>query len=190
MTSVQGLGGSGTSDPVYLVTVTNVFGSGTLDLSLDGTSDVVNVASPFVWSGGGGSSDTDWTDGANWQGRVAPPLAGSSLIFAGAGGTATNDFTDASFNSIDVAAPGFSLSGHSFAVTDGLTVDAGVGGTTTIASAISGAGSVTQDGSGTLTLSGANSYSGGTQIDAGNMVFDPAPYLQTEKRQRSTLVAL
>ena len=102
-------------------------------------------------------------------GRDVAPSAGSTLLFTGETGTSpVDDYANGtSFASIDVAAPGFSLSGDSFAITDGLTVDAGVGGTTTIANAISGTGAVTQEGSGTLTLSGTNTYSGGTTINAG-----------------------
>ena len=48
-------------------------------------------------------------------------------------------------------------------------MDAGVGGTTTIANAISGSGSLTQDGSGRLILSGENSYSGDTTVSAGTL---------------------
>ena len=40
--------------------------------------------------------------------------------------------------------------------------------------AISGTGSVAQDGSDTLTLSGSNGYSGGTEIDTGNLAFGSA----------------
>nr|WP_240980547.1 autotransporter-associated beta strand repeat-containing protein [Ramlibacter agri] len=41
--------------------------------------------------------------------------------------------------------------------------------TTVVANAISGAGTLTQAGSGTLVLSGANSYSGGTFVDSGTL---------------------
>ena len=40
--------------------------------------------------------------------------------------------------------------------------------------ATSGTGSVAQDGSDTLTLSGSNGYSGGTEIDTGNLAFGSA----------------
>ncbi|MDG1215006.1 MAG: autotransporter-associated beta strand repeat-containing protein [Luminiphilus sp.] len=42
--------------------------------------------------------------------------------------------------------------------------------TSEISSAISGVGSLTKEGSGALTLSGANSYSGGTTVDAGTLI--------------------
>ena len=55
-------------------------------------------------------------------------------------------------------------------VTNGIIVDAGAGGTTTISNDISGTGALAQDGCGTLVLSGNNSYSGGTTIGAAGAV--------------------
>ena len=57
------------------------------------------------------------------------------------------------------------------AVTDNATLSYDRSDDVTIDYAISGTGSVAQDGSGTLTLSGANGYSGGTEIDNGNLAF-------------------
>src|SRR4030095_4914182 len=50
-----------------------------------------------------------------------------------------------------------------------LISDVGVNGKVTIAGAISGARSLTKRGDGILSLSGANSYSGGTVLEAGTL---------------------
>ena len=75
---------------------------------------------------------------------------------------------DTSFNSIEFATGGYALSGSALTVTNGITVDAGASGTTSISNAISGDGAVTMDAAGTLVLAGGNnSYTGGTTIAAG-----------------------
>ena len=85
-----------------------------------------------VWDGGSalnnGGGDNLWSDPDNWVGGSAP-ITGDELEFTGSAHTTYDDFPDGTaFQSIDVAAPGFTLSGDAFAVTDGITVDAGVGG--------------------------------------------------------------
>ena len=57
------------------------------------------------------------------------------------------------------------------AVTDNATLSYDRSDNINIGYAISGTGSVAQDGSDTLTLSGSNGYSGGTEIDTGNLAF-------------------
>jgi len=97
------------SHAVYLITVSGVYGNGTLGLNFADTDGSVedyttlvalpagnrsfsesdqpySVSSPFVWVGG---TDNCWYTSANWQDGIRP-LAGSSLLFAGAapsGGT-------------------------------------------------------------------------------------------------------
>jgi uncharacterized delta-60 repeat protein len=131
---------------------------------------VVSVKQPSlcVWDGGG--ADNLWTDSAEWSGGVAP-IPGDQLQFAGTTQLATdNDFpAGTEFQSVEIAASGVQISGNSFAVADGLTVDSPVDGTTFISAAISGGGSLTQAGSGTLILAGDNTYGGVTTISAGRL---------------------
>ena len=138
------------------MTVSDVFGNGTLGLNLADNGSIVDaayptlplasstgfqpvgsvypftgqvytVASPFVWDGQG--SDNNWTTGANWVGGQAP-LPGSSLLFTGSAQTATdNDFPDGTaFQSVEIAGNSFALSGDNLALTGGITVDSGVTG--------------------------------------------------------------
>ena len=57
------------------------------------------------------------------------------------------------------------------AVTDIGSLVFDCGGDTAVDNPISGTGSLTQEGAFTVTLDGGNSYSGGTEIDAGNLAF-------------------
>ena len=244
ISSVVGYG-SGDGQAVYVVTVSNVFGNGTLGLNLADNGSIVDaayptlalsstgfqpvsggypiftgqvytVASPFVWDGQG--SDNNWTTGANWVGGQTP-LPGSSLLFTGSAQTATdNDFPDGtSFAAIEIAGNSFALSGDDLSLTQGITVDSGVtgaavaanialdgpvtfnveaasplppgdgqgeaasplppgegqgeGGSLTDTGVLSGAGSLTDVGPGSLALTGANDYSGGTTLSGGTLSF-------------------
>ena len=163
---------------VYIVTVDNVSGNGTLGLNLidnnsikdtnnvplvgigtdDGsfTGDVYTASSPFVWDGGG--ADNHWSTAANWAGDVAPQ-AGDNLRFVGTASTNTeNDFTAGTlFGSIEFASSGFELTGNSLTLTNGISVDAGVSTATISTDAVALGGPVTinvADANASLTISG------------------------------------
>ncbi len=173
------------SHAVYLVTVSNVYGNGTLGLNLIDNNTITDtadqpladagfsgdefvgqtytVASPFIWVDGG--SDGNWSTAANWQDGVLP-IAGGSLLFEGAapGGGTHDDFPEeTSFNSIELAAAGFDFnSQYALTLTGGITLDAGVINTTISADVVLG-GPVTigvADANATLTVSGNLSGSG------------------------------
>ena len=130
-----------------------------------GQTVTVKEPSLCVWDGDG--PDNLLSDPDNWVGAVAP-IPGDQLQFTGSGRTVENDFAaGTTFRSLEFAAPGFTLSGDALAVTGGITVDSGVGGTTTVSAAITGSGTLVQDGDGTLVVSGNNSFSGGVTITAG-----------------------
>ncbi|MCD6024373.1 MAG: transporter, partial [Fibrobacteria bacterium] len=127
---------------------------------------VGNVAThTYTWDGGG--ADDNWMTAANWVGDVAP-VAGDSLIFTGTTRlNPVNNFTNGTtFSSIDINATGFTLSGNSVSLTTGLT---NATGSSTVSLVVGGAGGVTQNSAGTLTLSGANSYTGPTMVSAGTL---------------------
>src|SRR5262249_27785088 len=72
-----------------------------------------------TWTGGG--TTTNWSDPGNWGGTA--PSAGDNLVF-GAGPTqlvSTNDFAAGTqFNSITLSGSGYSISGSSVALINGL----------------------------------------------------------------------
>jgi len=143
----------------------------------------------FAWTGLGG--DNRWTDAVNWSG--AAPVARDALIFgAGAAQQANvNDFAPGTkFASITFQDNSYNITGHDIELSGGIkstSVTGGgdllglnivlttseklnIGGTTiiTVAGAISGSRfGITKSGTGTLILSGANSYTGTTTVSAG-----------------------
>ena len=154
------------------------------------------VAANQTWTGGG--SGTNWNTAGNWGGTA--PSGGDALIFAGSTkfSNVNNFTTGTTFAGITFAsgASAFTLAGNGITLTgsivnsssnlqtitlptvlsaiqtfdtggSGLTIGATGGGAT---GAISGVGSVTKIGSGTLTLNATNTYTGATTISAGTLL--------------------
>ncbi|MDD5085863.1 MAG: autotransporter-associated beta strand repeat-containing protein, partial [Candidatus Omnitrophica bacterium] len=147
-----------------------------------------------------------WSDAGNWDGLgggVAPG-AGDALVFPDGASNLTNsnDLTDGiTFNSLTFTGSGYTLDGNSIILAAGLTDDSTAGlntinlaitfnttqtvtvtdsGTTlTLNGIISGAGGLTKAGAGQLTLAGANSYSGGTTLNAGTLNINNASAIGT-----------
>ena len=75
-----------------------------------------HASAQATWNGGGGASNTNWNNGANWVGGVQPPT-GSSLLFTGSTGLNSNNNTANSsftYNTItfDSAAGAFVITGN------------------------------------------------------------------------------
>jgi autotransporter-associated beta strand protein len=128
---------------------------------------------------------------ANWNGGTQAPSPGDDLVFPfGAGQLAnTNDFADGTaFNSITFTGTGYNLTGGQILLNAGGLADnvAGAnslglnlalpatrsftviaGGTLSVGGSISGSGGLTKSGTGTLIVSGNNSYGGVTTISQG-----------------------
>ncbi|WP_210204480.1 autotransporter outer membrane beta-barrel domain-containing protein [Phyllobacterium phragmitis] len=127
-----------------------------------------------VWQAAAGN--TNWT---NHAGTVTAGYADDSVpVFMGAPGTVT---VDDSLGAIRVAGMQFAVSGYTIKG-DAITLTSGrtgirVGEHTddsaayiaTIASELTGAGQLAKTDFGTLVLTGANSYTGGTLVDAGTL---------------------
>lgn len=146
------------------------------------------------WSATDGASDSNWTGGL---GGFGTPSAGDDLHFAGSAGTTnTNDYAaGTSFNSLvfDAAASPFTIGGNGITLgsaagiingssslqtlntdvtlTNAATViNTGASGLT-LGGILSGTGfGISKTGAGTLTLTGANTYTGVTALTAGSLV--------------------
>lgn len=151
------------------------------------------AASPSIWNGGG--TNDNWSNADNWNGNAPVPDIAYDLQFGGTARlTPFNDFPDLSnFGSLtfDAGAGAFTLSGNSImlngnvannstslqtinhpivaTVTKTVTTSAS-GGDVSLGGNISGTGGgLTKAGAGTLTVSGANTYSGATVVNDGTM---------------------
>ena len=104
-----------------------------------------------------GNTSGNW-GGANWTGGNNPPVNGDSLIFGAAGSAGsllTNNLSSLGVNNICINGPGaFTMGGNSLTLTNGLNDAASVNETVRLI--IGGSGGLTNSGTGTLTLSGAN----------------------------------
>ena len=124
-------------------------------------------------SGTWNASDTNWT---NSNGTLNHTWAGDFAVFQGTAGTVSVDGTQL-FTGMQFLTDGYNVvngtSGLLTAVngsggTTAMRVDPGV--TATIGASINGSGILNKLDAGTLVLNGANSYSGGTQLDGGTVV--------------------
>ena len=130
----------------------------------DGTADGVIAGGNGIWT----NAAANWTvvNGASnnvWGGNFA--------VFAGAAGTVTVD-DNIAVNGMQFMTDGYVIADGSGAlvVADAATnlrVDPGV--TATIAETIGGAGGIVKNDTGTLVLSGANSYAGDTRVAFGTL---------------------
>ncbi len=158
-------------------------------LALLGSTLSKAQAATKTWDGGG--ADNNWTTAANWDLDTAP-VAGDSLVFAGTvRPTAVNNFaanTNFSGITFSAGAGAFVLSGNAVNIAGDITNSAtnvqtislplvltaaqnvtGSGTSLVISGAISGAFSLTKAGTGSVSLSTTNTYSGGTTVSAGNL---------------------
>jgi len=167
------------------------FDTGTLSLTaLDGSILLNGIqAQPSIWNGGS-SVDSNWQTAANWE---LAPTAGAVLQFGGDKRTTANNNFDAgtTFGGIQFAggADSFHLVGNDIALAGdignssgndqvvGLNMEIKVpvskvdtsSGNVALTGNISGVGGLAKLGGGELTLSGTNSYQGGTAINDGTV---------------------
>ncbi|MFN3989403.1 MAG: autotransporter-associated beta strand repeat-containing protein [Erythrobacter sp.] len=158
-------------------------GTNTVLLNVAGAADQVHWNGSTLAPAGsvvGGSGTWNLVNGnfSNAAGTVSGPWAGNGAlaIFGGTagGGTVTiADDTVLSPSGLVFETSGYTIAGGNAGSALGLTGPTGIdtlaGVSATIAAPISGAGSITKNGDGTLILTGANSYSGGTNILGGTL---------------------
>ncbi len=135
--------------------------------------------------GGSGSwslGTRNWTDA---NGTVNGPMqpVPSFAVFQGNGGAVTidNGAGQVSATGMQFATGGYTLSGGALALSGtqatirvGDGTAAGTGMTATIASALTGGAMLVKTDLGTLVLTGANSYAGGTAVQAGTLIGNAA----------------
>ncbi|MFM8655899.1 MAG: beta strand repeat-containing protein [Chthoniobacterales bacterium] len=133
---------------------------------------------------GGGGSGTWSSNSASWgsaggqQGSSNQASLGT-LVFGNNAGTVTVNGTVSAAAGMKFATDGYVVTGGTAVTLAGdsptmntITVDSGVG--TTINSVLAGTNGMNKEGSGTLTLGGTNTYTGGTVVSAGLLVGDTA----------------
>ncbi|WP_435009178.1 autotransporter-associated beta strand repeat-containing protein [Tundrisphaera lichenicola] len=176
-------------------------GNATLSISYAGGSNnndvvltVTNVT--YTWTGLGG--DNNWSTAANWD-TNSVPTSGSNLVFpSGAARLSNNnDLSGRTFHSVEIDESGYTISGNSITLQNGIsnaflttfssgsasfaldvtmaaseTFDIAPGGTLALSGAISGTGfGLIKADLGTLILSGssANTYTGITLVNDGTL---------------------
>jgi autotransporter-associated beta strand protein/T5SS/PEP-CTERM-associated repeat protein len=124
---------------------------------------------PVGGSGTWNAANTNWL---NADGSVSTTWGGQQGIFHGTPGTVTIDGAQA-FTSLEFVVDGYNLvagAGGALTPTGMAQLWAeGTRTTATIAAPITGAGGIVKIGAGTIVLSGANTYLGGTVIQAGTL---------------------
>lgn len=121
-------------------------------------------------SGTWGGTRTNWTRA---NGEVNDAWAGNFAVFQGAGGTVTIDPAGVTATGLQFASNGYTIEGGPLTLEAPAIIrvgDGSAGGSgysAVIASAIGGTGGIEKTDLGLLSLTGTNSYSGGTTISGG-----------------------
>jgi len=112
---------------------------------------------------------SNYNTSSNWSGGDTPDAPGEVAIFDATGSTTVT--VNAAVNpdswTFTNAARSFAIGGTAITLNSGLINNSAVA--QSIANVIGGPGGLQQNGSGTLTLSGTNTYTGATHIDVGTL---------------------
>lgn len=154
-------------------TIGTLLGDGSVTLS-GGTVTVGAGSFTGVISGANGltknTAGTLTLGGANTYTGDTTVGEGTLVVTGGAAiADAGNVIVNGGTFQVDTAEVIGSLAGGGSAVLNAGLTTGGAGTDTSFSGPISGAGSLTKEGAGTFTLSGANSYTGGTTVNAGTL---------------------
>lgn len=136
---------------------------------------------PATPSGGAGTWNTNTT--ANWTSDLVNDVnwtdttGADTAVFGGTGGAVTLAAGGVTANALTFNVAGYTLGGGSLTLA-GATPTITTNADAAISSIITGATGLTKSGSGILTLSGANTYAGGTTVSAGTLRFSAVNNLQ------------
>jgi autotransporter-associated beta strand protein len=180
---ITGSGGLEMDDSGTLVlNGTNTFSGG---ISIN--SGTVQIASGGVLGGGNYAGNItnygvlQYSSSAmqTWSGAVSD--SGNGLIKDGSGTlilAGGNTYTGDTLISNGLLQVTGTLAGGSYSgnITDNGTLQWSSASAQTLSGVISGGGGLIKDGAGTLTLNGANTYSGTTLVNGGAIAFDPTTY--------------
>jgi autotransporter-associated beta strand protein len=149
----------------FAVTTSGSYGS--IDLSLNGTvlQNVGTNGVSFRWVNFGATAS-----GGTWYVRN---ITGDDLVINGQVGTIEN-LVQSGTGTLGIAEAGSATFSGNILNNNAATFTAASGGLATFSGAVSGLGSVTKTGTGTVTLSGNNSYSGGTTLSTGVLRLESA----------------
>jgi autotransporter-associated beta strand protein len=180
--SVFGTPGDGTNLPTL---------TGGLNWSFNYGSGVLSIINAAVFSGSGTwvggttswSSSANWVDGANVNGVPGIPSSTTdTATFSGSGSLSVSlTGVNPGVQSLTFSGTDYTLSGGSLTLaktgTDSPEIAVIDGTTQTISSEILGTQGLLKSGSGTLVLSGTNSFTGGTTVADGTLVLNASEAL-------------
>jgi autotransporter-associated beta strand protein len=150
-----------------LMTYPSKTGSGTLALQAAYPNATLNVGATSVTLN---VTATSYVPGAVWQGAVSGVWDGGALNWTrnGTGSSAYVAGDSVTFD--DTAAGNFTVSSGSLVAPGSVTFNNSINNYT-VSAAIGGSGPLVKNGSGTLTLSGANTYTNTTTLNSGTLRF-------------------
>ena len=136
-------------------------------------------AQTYIWTG---ATNNVYGTATNWTGAGTPPpdtntesgvfsTGGANTAISVAAPVTVNTWTFNGTTSYSLSGSAVTFSGSGAGVVNNSSV------AQSVANNIGGTGSVTQNGTGTLTLTGTNGYSGGTFVQAGTLQLGPAASL-------------
>lgn len=113
----------------------------------------------------------NWSDGVSNLTWPALGALDDSAVFGGTSGAVTVAASGVTANGLTFTTSGYALSGGTLTLNGTTpTINNGTGINATISSVMAGVDGVTKSGSGILTISGTNTYTGNTVISAGTVV--------------------